>query len=261
MRLAFAAFAALGLFCGAAAAAELAPAGTLRATYIDTNPVQGFIDAKTGAGRGPAYDLTRELGKTLGVPVKVSPAKGVMGVLLSVKNGEADIGFLAFDPARAVEVDYSRPYSLGQNTFVVPENSPLKSVKDADRAGIALGVTEGDAGALYLGRTLKSATLKPNKGGDMELALKMLKSGEIAAYGTNRQRLDDFARANPGLRLLPDNFYAVEQSIVVRKGNKALLDAVENFLDRSRASGLVAKSIADAGLSGVDVAPARPRNP
>lgn len=238
-----------------AAPAGLLPTENLRATFIATNPVQGIIDAKTGAVKGPATELTRELARRLGVAFKVTPANGVQGVLASVKNGEADIGFLAFDPGRAAEVDYSQIYSLAQNTYMVLDTSPLRSVADIDGPGIRLGVTEGDTGDLYLTRTLKHVAFKRNKGGDMELALKMLRAGEIEAYGTNRQRLYELMQSNRGLRLLPDNFYGVPQAIIVKKGNKALLEAVEPMLDSARSSGLIAASIKSAGLVGVDVAP------
>jgi polar amino acid transport system substrate-binding protein len=239
-----------------AAPAVSLPAGTLRATFIATNPVQGIVDAKTGEVRGPAADLTAALGKRLGVPSKVTPSNGVQGVLQAVKNGEADIGFLAFDPGRAAEVDYSQIYSLAQNTYMVLEKSALKSVNDIDRPGTRIGTTEGDTGDLYLTRTLKNVTFKRTKG-DMDQALQMLRAGEIDAYGTNRQRLVELARTNPGIRLLPDNFYGVPQAIVVKKGNKALLDAAERMLDEARKSGLIAASIKNVGLIGVDVAPAR----
>ena len=240
---------------------DLVPTGTLRATFIATNPVQATVDPATGEVRGPANDLARELGRRLGVPVKVMPAAGVNGVLNSIKSGEADIGFLAYDPGRAVEVDFSQPYSIGQNTFIVLDTSPLKSVADVDRPGMVLGATQGDAGELFLTRTLKNAELKRNRDGNMDSALKMLRSGEIQAYGTNRQRLHELAERNPGLRLLPDNFYGVEQSIIVKKGNKALLDVVEKFLDEARDSRFVAGAIERAGLVGVDVAPPRLQRP
>jgi len=239
-----------------AAPAVNLPAGNLRATFIATNPVQGIVDSKSGEVRGPAADLNFELGKQLGLPVKVTPSNGVQGVLQAVKNGEADIGFLAFDPGRAAEVDYSQIYSLAQNTYMVLENSPLKSVAEIDRAGTRIGTTEGDTGDLYLTRTLKNVTFKRTKG-DMEQALKMLRDREIDAYGTNRQRLMELTRTNPGIRLLPDNFYGVPQAIIVKKGNTALLQAADRMLDEARKSGLIAASIKNVGLVGVDVAPAR----
>jgi polar amino acid transport system substrate-binding protein len=241
----------------AALAAELIPGGTLRAAFIATNPVQAMTDPKTGEVRGPAADLARELGKRLGVPVTIKGAQGVNGVLMSVKNGEADIGFLAYDPVRAKEVDYSQTYALAQNTYLVLDGSSLRSISEIDRRGIRVGVTEGDTADLVLTRTLKNAELWRNKGGDMQAALRALQSREIAAYATNRQRLHALSQVNAGLRLLPENFYGVEQSIIVRKGNAQLLETVQNFLDDARSSGFVASAIARSGIVGLDVAPPR----
>ena len=92
---------AIALPAAANDAKDLAPTGTLRAIYIATNPVQAFVDPATKEVRGPAADIARELGKRAGVPVTVTGARGVEGVIDSVKNGAADIGFVAFDPVRA----------------------------------------------------------------------------------------------------------------------------------------------------------------
>jgi polar amino acid transport system substrate-binding protein len=239
-----------------ATADELSPTGRLRATFIGTNPVQAVTDAQTGEVRGPAAELTRELAQRLGVPFTIAGAQGVAGVLESVKTGTADIGFLAFDPQRAVEVDFSQPYALAQNTYVVVESSPLRSVADIDRPGTRIGATARDAGELFLTRTLKHAELMRNPGGNLEVAVRQLKAGEIDAYATNRQRLAELVARTPGLRLLPDNFYAVEQSIIVAKGNPGL-PRIDGMIDEARASGLIAAAIARAGLAGVDVAPRR----
>lgn len=243
----------------AALASDLAPTGTLRATYIATNPVQAFVDPATKEVRGPAAELTRELAKHAGVPFTVKGANGVQGVIDSVKNGEADIGFVAFDLTRATQVDFSQAYSLAQNTYLVAESSPIRSIADADKAGVRIGVGARDAGDHFLTRTLKQAELKRNEGGNIEVALKQLAAGEIDAYAGNRMRLHGVAQRTPGLRLVPDNFYGVEQSVIVPKGNAARLAIVEKFLEEARASGLIAESIARAGLVGVDVAPAKPR--
>jgi polar amino acid transport system substrate-binding protein len=241
----------------AALAAQLIPTGTLRATFIATNPVQAKTDPATGEVKGPAADLARELGKLLGIPVQIKGANGVNGVLASVRDGQADIGFLAYDPVRAREVDYSQTYALAQNSYLVLDSSPLKSVAEIDRQDIRIGVTEGDTADLVLTRTLKNAQLWRNKGGDMEAAHRALQAREIAAYATNRQRLHELSQRHAGLRLLPDNFYGVEQSIIVKKGNTQLLERIEAFLDEARSSGLIANAIARSGIVGLDVAPPR----
>src|SRR5262249_13787368 len=119
---------------------DLAPTGTLRAAFIASNPVQAVTDAATGEVRGPAAELTRELARRLGVPFRIAGAQGVPGVIDSVKNGEADIGFVAFDPVRATEVDFSQTYALAQNTYVVLEGSPIRTGADIDGPGIRIGV-------------------------------------------------------------------------------------------------------------------------
>jgi polar amino acid transport system substrate-binding protein len=240
-------------------AKDLAPTGTLRATYIATNPVQASIDPVTKEVRGPAAEIARELGKRTGVPATVTGARGVEGVIESVKNGAADIGFVAFDPVRAEQVDFSQNYALAQNTYLVPENSPIKSVADADRAGVRIGIGSRDAGDYFLSRTLKAATLVRNEGGVGDAVTKALLAGELDAYAGNRMRLHEAARKTPGLRLVPDNFYGVEQAVIVPKGETARLAIIDRFIDEARASGLIAEAIARAGLVGVDVAPGGPR--
>src|ERR1041384_6721536 len=87
--------------------ALLAPTGTLRSSFIATNPVRGRVDAKTREATGPAADLTRELARRMGVPFVVTPLPDAGAVLESVKRGSVDIGFLAVEAERATQVDFS----------------------------------------------------------------------------------------------------------------------------------------------------------
>ena len=240
-------------------ASDLAPTGTLRATYIATNPVQAFIDPATKEAHGPAVAITAALAKRAGVAFTIVGAKGVEGVLESVKSGQADIGFLAFDPVRAAQVDFSQNYALAQNSYLVADSSSIKSVADADRPGMRIGVAARDAGDYFLTRTLKAATLVRNEGGIGDAAIKALLSGELDAYAGNRMRLSEVAKKTPGLRLVADNFYGVEQAVIVPKGHARRRAIIEAFIDAARASGLIADAIAQAGLVGVDVAPPNSR--
>lgn len=254
------ALAALALAAASPAlAGDLAPGGTLRATFLAGNPVQGRVDAAANIVSGPAFDLVRELARRERIPFSITPLPGVRPVIDSVKSGAADIGFLAFDPARAAEVDFSQSYSLAHNTYLVLAASPIRDAGDIDKPGIRIGVGQGDAGHLHLERTLKQATLKPNPGGSLDEARRLLAASEIDAYAANRQRLSEAVAQFPETRLLPDNFLAVEQAIIVPKGSAARLDIVDRFIDEMRDSGFIRSSIISAKLNGVDVAPKRPR--
>jgi polar amino acid transport system substrate-binding protein len=247
------------LFAGAvgwpAMAGALFPTGTLRATFLGGNPVQGSVDPQTGSVSGPAVDLVHELARRLGVPFTVTALPSVRAVIDSVKTGAADIGFVAFDPERAVEVDFSQAYSLAYNTYLVSVRSPIRTVADVDRSGVRIGVGNGDAADLFLSRTLKHAELKRNLIGTMAEAERMLTASEVDAYAANRQRLFETAAHTPDMRVLPDNFLAVEQAIIVAKGDASRRDIVNRFIDDMRASGFIRAALDRANLKGVDVAP------
>lgn len=236
---------------------ELAPTGTLRAVYIDSNLAQARRDQTTGVVSGPAADLTHALARQNGVEAIISPAAGVAGVIAAVKSGQADIGFVAYDPTRAEEVDFSQTYLLAHNTYIVRKDSSAQSAADLDRAGLRIGVGEKDAADLFLSRNLKAATLRRVASSDLDTGIALLKAGEIDAYGANRTRLLAVLAKQPDLRLLPDNFYSVEQAIIVAKGQPKRRALVEDFVAQAKASGMVAAAIEKAGLKGVDVAPAK----
>jgi len=241
--------------CAATAQSVLAPTGTLRSAYLATNPAQVVRDPASGELRGTAIELIRELGKRLGVPVSLIGSPNPAAVIDAVSKGEADIGFVAYNPERAGPVEFSQVYLLVQQTFLVPENSPIRSVADLDQPGRRLGAMRGDSIALYLARTLKQATIVENTDASLEEAKRMLADGRIDAYGANRQRLTDLLRGAPGLRILPDDLYGVEQTMIVSKGNADALKAVNQFLDAVRASGFLRQAMERSGVVGLSVAP------
>jgi len=245
------------LVAAADVATTLASTGTLRATFLGGNPVQGRVNPDTGAINGPVADIVRELARKLSVPYTITPGANVKAVMESVKANTADIGFLAFDPTRASEVDFSEPYSIAFNTYLVPAASPIHSIADIDKPGLRILAPQGDSGELFLRRTLKHADLKGVAGATAEDAQKMFAAAEIDAFATNRQRLVEASARIPNVRVLPDNFFGVEQSLILAKGDLARIDFINHFIDDLRSSGFLQAALTRAGLNGVEVAPAR----
>jgi polar amino acid transport system substrate-binding protein len=241
---------------GSLMAADLAPTGTLRAAFLRTNPVQGRIDPQTKSVSGPVADLVQELARRLGIPYAIIPAADARAVIDLLNAHSADIGFLAYDAPRAAEVDFSRPYALMQNSYIVRADSPIQRSADVDKAGLRVGAAEGQSQSIYLKDNLKSARVQilPTMPSPDELQ-KMLVAGDLDAFGANRQRLVEVASAHANLRVLPDNFSAAEQSIVITKGDRSRLDVLNRFIADACASGLVNTSLDRAKLIGVDVAP------
>jgi polar amino acid transport system substrate-binding protein len=237
-------------------AADLAPTGTLRATFLGDNPVQGKVDAATGAITGPVAELVKELARRLNVPYTILPAPNARAVIDTLKAHKADIGFLAYDAERAVEVDFSRSYALMHSSYLVRADSKVKTSADADRQGMRVGAVKGQSQQTYLSGNLKAATVKVFETTPPQAELeRLLLNGEIDAFGANRQRMVEAAALAPKLRVLPDDFMVAGQAIVVEKGNPARLEELNRFLGDVRSSGFVKTSLERANLSGVDTAP------
>jgi polar amino acid transport system substrate-binding protein len=246
---------ALLLFHSLAFADNIAPTGTLRAAYLSSNPAQAVRDPTTGDIRGASADLARELAKRRNVPVALVPLPNPAAVIEAVAKGEADIGFVAYAPERVGTVEFSQIYMLVQQSFVVPDNSPIRAVADIDAQGLRIAGGKGDSVTLYLARNLKHATLVETDNTPADAKRRLL-AGEIDAYGANRQRLTNLLKEMPGYRLLPDSLFGVTQAIVVAKGKTDVLNDINTFIDQVRASGFLQDAIARSGVIGLEMAPA-----
>ncbi len=237
-------------------AAALAPSGTLRAAFLGANPVQSVIDPQTKERKGPVPDLVAELGQRLEVPVALMPMADAAAVIDAIASGKADIGFLAYEAARASQVDFSEPYAVMQNAYLVRADSPIKQSSDVDRAGVTVGAVKGQSQQIFVSTTFKNARvevlpLMPSP----DAIRKMLTSGEVNGFAANRGRMEAVAAGFPEVRVLSDNFLSLGQAIVVPKGDTARLRVLNAFVADIRRTGLVKSSLDSSGIVGLDVIP------
>jgi polar amino acid transport system substrate-binding protein len=242
----------------AAQTSALAPTGTLRAAFLRDNPVLGRVDAKTGAVTGPVADLVKELARRIGVPYELTPASGARDVISRLQTHTADLGFMAYNAARANDVDFSAPWLLMPNSYIVRADSALQTVADADTAGVNITAVKGDTQDVYLSAHLKNNRVNtvPAMPSLDELA-GLLLNGKMDAFAANRQRLLEAAALFPSLRVLSDNYFVAGQAVALSKGdppNPSRLGELNRLLGEVLASGFVKDSIDRAGLQGVDAA-------
>jgi len=238
----------------AAADSQIAPGGTLRAVYLATNPAQAVRDPATGTVRGASFDLANELAKRTGLPLAFEPAPNPPAVIAAIKDGQGDIGFVAYEATRLGTVAFSQTYMLVQQSFLVLDTSSIHAVRDIDRAGQKIGGTKNDSMALCLQRILKQASLVEIENNNAEITKRMA-AHEIDAIGANRQRLTTLMKEITGSRPLPDNLFDVPQNIIVPLGRPQALTAVNAFIDDVRASGFLRSAIENSGVVGVAPAP------
>ena len=220
---------------------DLAPGGKLRAAIN----VGNIVLAKAGVGgaepTGITVDLARELGKRLGVPVELISFE-LAGKVSAVANKDVwDICFLAIEPARAAEVEFTAPYVLIEGTYLVAKDSSLKKVEDVDAPGVRIGANTGAAYDLFLTRSLKNATLV--RAGDGTSMLDLFEQGKVDAAAGVRQPLDIYARSHPDVRVMPDRFMEIRQAMAASKGKFAGQRYLAAFIEEMKASGFVANAI------------------
>jgi polar amino acid transport system substrate-binding protein len=219
-----------------------------------SNQVLVSKDSSTGELRGVTISLGNALAQRLGVLFEPVQYQNPAALVKSFGAGDWDIAFLAFDPARAEEVTFSPPYMEVDNTFLVPANSKVNTVEEADRLGVTIAVPERSAPDLYLSRNLKSAKLMRVPGGADE-ATKVLASGNADAYAENAHMLTLYAQRLSGARVLDGRYTVIQHPIATPKGRTLASDYVKDFVEEAKANGTVASAIQTAGLHRARVAP------
>jgi polar amino acid transport system substrate-binding protein len=238
---------------------DLAPTGKLRAAINLGNMVLAQKDPASGEMRGVTADLARELGRRLGLPVELVPFDAAGKVFDALKNGVWDIAFLAIEPVRAAEIAFTAPYVIIEGVYMVPTNSPLRTVEQVDRDGLRIAVNKGSAYDLFLTRTLKHAQLvRAENGIDLFIKDKL----DVAA-GV-KQPLVEFAKTNPNVRLIDGRFMEIRQAMGTPKlryqGREAAPRYLQSFVEEMKASGFVAKALERSNQPDAAVAPPAPMN-
>src|SRR5258705_9024368 len=172
---------------------DLAPTGTLRASINLGNILQAQGTARNA--RVIAVELGGELARRLGVPVELACFDGAGKAFEAMKAGKVDIVFLAIEPVRAAEIEFTAPYVIIEGVYMVPKNSPLKTPADVDQPGIRIGVNKASAYDLFLSRSLKNATLvRGEEGAGLFIREK------LEAAGGGKQSLQQFAKGREDVR-------------------------------------------------------------
>ena len=233
---------------------EIGATGKLRAAINFGNPILAKRDAN-GDPQGVSVDLAREAARRLGLPVELVLFDSAGMVVEAVKAHQVDIAFVAIDPVRAADMEYTAPYVIIEGAYLVRNDSALRSNDEVDRAGIRIAVGRGSAYDLFLSRELKSATLVRAPTSPAVTDLFVAEHLDVAA-GV-KQQLEADAKRVGGVRLLPGRFMVIEQAMAVPKGKLAAQAWLTRFVEDVKSSKFVADALRRHGIEGAAVAPAR----
>ena len=236
----------------AGAAAQLGSTGKLRAAINFGNPILAGRGA-SGEAKGVSVDLAREAARRLDLPLELVLFNSAGSVVEAVKAAQVDLAFVAIDPVRAADLEYTAPYVIIEGAYLVRHDSPLTRNEEVDRPGTRVAVGRGSAYDLFLTRALKAATLVRAPTSPAVTDLFLAQQLEVAA-GV-KQQLEADAKRVGAVRLLPGRFMVIEQAMGVPKGRLAAQAWLRAFLEEMKSSGFVADKLHQHGVEGAAVAP------
>jgi polar amino acid transport system substrate-binding protein len=163
-----ASLAALFIFCGFASAGtleEITKRGELRVACQTQGAPFSFVD-KNGERTGSSVELCKLIAKEMGVKITFLDYDwdGLIPALLS---GKADMLAADMTPTlqRAMKISFVNPYMYTGSVVFVKQDSPIKSIDDAKKAGTKLAVLLGSTGENDAKKAFPGAELKTYKGG------------------------------------------------------------------------------------------------
>ena len=228
----------------------LAPTGALRASINLGNAV--LTNGSSNDPAGITIDIAHELGRRLDVPVELVLWDAARKSVDAVRDGEADVCFLAVDPVRAEELAFSAPYVLIEGAYAVRADSALRAASEVDQEGTRIGVKLGSAYDLHLTRSIQSAELV--RGAD---GVDVFEEQGLEVVAGVAQPIEAYVAANPVLRVLEGAFMQIPQAVAVsRRHDDATITWVASVVDELIASGWVAEALARHGHDPALAAPA-----
>jgi polar amino acid transport system substrate-binding protein len=234
--------------------ADLAPSGTLRAAINFGNPILA-TRGDDGTPRGVSVDLAREAARRLGLPIALVTFNSAGNVVEAVKGREVDLAFVAIDPVRGADTEYTAPYVIIEGAYLVRSGSALQRNEEVDRPGTRVVVGRGSAYDLYLTREIKAATLVRAPTSPAVTDMLLAQNLDVAA-GVKQQLQADAQRVG-GVRLLPGRFMVIEQAMGVPKGRTVAQAWLSGFIEEMKATGFVADALRRHAIQGAAVAPRR----
>jgi len=232
---------------------QLAPHGVLRAGINMSNFLLVTSRSASGHPDGVSPSLARAIADRLGVPVRYVPFPKPGELADEAGKDVWDIGLIGAEPTRAEKIAFTAAYAEIEATYLVPPGSPLKTIADVDKPGVRIAVTARSAYDLWLERNIRHATLV--RSNSLDAAFDQFVADKLEALAGLRPRLLTDVGKLPGATILEGQFTAVQQAVGTARANTAAAAWLRDFVEEAKASGLIAKLIAQHKVNGLSVAP------
>ena len=190
---------------------------------------------------GYDVDMIKAIAQKAGLQIKIVNTPWT-GIFASLNNGDLDlvISGVTINDKRKQSYDFTAPYFEARQLIAVPKDSQVKSLKDL--AGKKIGVVNGSTGDDIASREFGKTNPDIRRFESTPVVIsELLANGLDAAIGDNGV-IAFRVQEHKELKTVSDPSFSKEFfGIVVKQGNKALLDKLNAGLAAVKADGSYAR--------------------
>jgi polar amino acid transport system substrate-binding protein len=208
--------------------------GELTVGLLVDFPPYGILNAQNKPD-GYDADVARLLAKSLNLKLQLVPVTGPNRIPFLLTNKvDLLIASLAVTPARAEQVQFSRPYSAAQIVLFGDKDAKISSA--ADLSGLRVGVARASTQDVAVTKIApKDANIR--RFDDDASAMQALLSGQVDAIGCSTTVAAVISRRAPNRYAPKFVLLQQEMAVAMRKGDEATLKAVNAFIDENIRNG------------------------
>lgn len=185
---------------------------------------------------GVDVDIAREIAKYLGKTLVVKDI-AFDSIINEVKTGKADFGAagISYSDDRAKNVDFSINYAVSKQVVIVNNNSSITNVNGISNKKIAVQL--GSIADTFVTERYKNANVVRQK--KYLAAIEDLKTGKVDCVVMDELPAKEIVSKNEGIKILDGSLTNDSYGMIVKKGNKELLDAINTVLQNLKDEGKI----------------------
>lgn len=185
---------------------------------------------------GVDIDIAREIAASLGKELVIKDVSFDF-IINEIKSGKSDIGAagMSITKERLEEVDFSVEYAVSNQVVIVPMDSKITSIDQIFNQRIAVQL--GTVADSYVNENYKDATVIRQK--KYLSMVEDLKAGKVDLIIMDLLPASEIVKSNDGLKILDEYLFTDKYGMAIKKGNKELLDKVNDVLTRLMSEGKI----------------------
>ena len=218
---------------------------------------QYYEDPSSGAIRGNgtgyvAIDLSRAMASQLGVQLQVIGYANPALAVDALRKGECDVQFLGIEPGRQAVLSFTAPIFCFDYTYLVPDQSPVSTVPEADKPGLTISAVGNHASTMALAKQIRHATIIRSE--IPREAFEILKNGDADVMAMPRDQLLPFAEELSGSKVLDDRFGENSVGLGIAQGDEEAIAWFDAQMLGAKSSGAVLASVERGKIIGFRIA-------